>query len=176
VPQRLLYAEGDGAVPEASAMDRQPVGNADGPEHRVRYDAHARHWTLSFWPTPRYLAAQRSWQAWAVLAAGSLFVSLLEIFLLVISGRGAKVEVLVAERTAELNRVNAVMKKEIAVRETAEAALRESEQRLLATRERLLQQQVALVDLTRPEVFHGEDLGKTLQLVAETDCRIMSSA
>ena len=67
-----------------------------------------------------------------MLAAGSLFVSLLEIFLLVISGRGAKVEVLVAERTAELNRVNAVMKEEIAVRETAEAALRESEQRLLA--------------------------------------------
>jgi CHASE1-domain containing sensor protein len=88
-PQRLLYAEGDGAVPEASAMDRQPAGNPDGPEHRVRYDAHGRHWTLSFWPTPRYLAAQRSWQAWAVLAAGSLFVSLLEIFLLVISGRGA---------------------------------------------------------------------------------------
>jgi hypothetical protein len=59
-PQRLLYAEGDGAVPEASATDRQPVGNPDGPEHRVRYDAHGRHWTLSFWPTPRYLAAQRS--------------------------------------------------------------------------------------------------------------------
>ena len=172
-PQRLLYAEGDGSGPEASAMDRQPAGNPDGPEHRVRYDAHGRHWTLSFWPTPTYLAAQRSWQAWAVLAAGSLFVSLLEIFLLIISGRGAKVEVLVAERTAELNRVNAVMKEEIAVRETAEAALRESEQRLLATRERLLQQQAALVDLTRLEVFHGEDLGTTLQRVTETDSRIM---
>jgi hypothetical protein len=155
--QRLLYSEGDGTVPEASGRDRQPAGNPGGLEHRVRYDAHGRHWTLSFWPTPKYLAAQRSWQAWAVLAAGSLFLSLLETFLLVISGRGAKVEVLVAERTGELNRVNADMKEEIAVRETAEAALRESEQRLLATRERLLQQQAALVDLTRLEVFHGED-------------------
>jgi len=172
-PQRLLYAEGDGAVPKTGATDRQPAENPGGLVHRVSYDAHGRHWTLSFSPTPRYLAAQRSWQAWAVLAAGSLFVSLLETFLLVISGRGAKVEVRVGERTAELNRVNAAMKDEIAVRETAEAALRESEQRLLATRERLLRQQAALVDLTRLEVFHGEDLGKTLQLVTETDSRIM---
>ncbi len=172
-PQRLLYYEGDGAVPEASATDRQPAENPGGLEHRVSYDAHGRHWTLSFSPTPRYLAAERSWQAWAVLAAGSLFVGLLEIFLLVISGSGAKVEVLVAERTAEMNRVNAVMKEEIAVREMAEAALRESEQRLLATRERLLQQQAALVDLTRLELFHGEDLGKTLQLVTETESRLM---
>ncbi len=65
------------------------------------------------------------------------------------------------------------MKEEIAVRETAEAALRESEQRLLATRERLLRQQAALVDLTRLEAFHGEDLGKTLRLVTETDSRLM---
>ncbi|MGH8570309.1 MAG: CHASE domain-containing protein, partial [Gammaproteobacteria bacterium] len=136
-PQRLLYAEEDGAVPEASAVDRQPAKDPGGLEHRVGYDPHGRHWTLRFSPTPKYLAAQRSWQAWAVLAAGSLFVSLLETFRLVISGRGAKVEALVTERTAELNRVNAVMKEEIAVRETAEAALRESEQRLLATRERL---------------------------------------
>jgi hypothetical protein len=35
---------------------------------------------------------------------------------------------------------------------------------------------VALVDLTRLEVFHGEDLGKTLQLVAETDSRIMGAS
>ncbi|MGH8571420.1 MAG: CHASE domain-containing protein, partial [Gammaproteobacteria bacterium] len=62
-PQRLLYAEGDGAVPETSATDRQPAENAGGLEHRVGYDAHGRHWTLSFSPTPRYLAAQRSsWQ------------------------------------------------------------------------------------------------------------------
>ncbi|MGH8563839.1 MAG: CHASE domain-containing protein [Gammaproteobacteria bacterium] len=129
-PQRLLYAEEDGAVSKTSAMDRQPAENPGGLEHRVGYDAHGRDWTLSVSPTPRYLAAERSWQAWAVLAAGSLFVSLLEIFLLVISGRGVKVEALVTERTVELNRVNAVMKEEIAVRETAEAALRESEQRL----------------------------------------------
>jgi CHASE1-domain containing sensor protein len=70
-PQRLLYAEGNGAVPEASAMDRQAAGDPGGLEHRVRYDDHGRNWTLTFWPTPRYLAAQRSWQAWAVLAAGS---------------------------------------------------------------------------------------------------------
>ncbi|MGH2708617.1 MAG: GAF domain-containing protein, partial [Actinomycetota bacterium] len=172
-PQRLLYAEEDGAVPEASAMDRQAAENPGGLEHRVSYDTHGRHWALNLSPTSRYLEAQRSWQAWAVLAAGSLFVSLLEIFLLVISGRGAKVEVLVAERTAELNRLNAVMKDEIAVRETAEAALRESEQRLLARQERLLHQQAALVDLTRLEVFHGEDLGKTLQLVTETESQLM---
>ncbi|MGH8569657.1 MAG: CHASE domain-containing protein, partial [Gammaproteobacteria bacterium] len=109
-PQRLLYAEGDGPVPEMSVVDRQPAKDPGGLEHRVGYDAHGRDWTLGFSPTPRTLAAERSWQAWAVLAAGSLFVSLLETFLLVISGRGAKVEALVTERTAELNRVNAVMK------------------------------------------------------------------
>ena len=69
-PQRWLYAEGDGAVAEASATDRQPAKDPSGLEHRVSYDAHGRYWTLSFSPTPRYLAAQRSWQAWGCWPRG----------------------------------------------------------------------------------------------------------
>ncbi len=126
-PQRVLYEEKPREPVTAAAAHGQA---APGPMHRVGYNAHGRRWTLSFSPTPEYLPAQRSWQAWAVLAAGLLFISLIETFLLVITGRGAKVEVMVAERTAELNRLNAVLREEIAVRERTEVALRESEQRL----------------------------------------------
>ena len=81
-----------------------------------------RRWQLSFSPTAEYLAEHRSVQAWSVLAGGLIFAAGACAFLLVMSGRTARVEVLVSERTTTLEM-------EIAERRQAEKALQESETR-----------------------------------------------
>jgi len=62
-----------------------------------------RDWALHFTPTLEYLANQQTWHLWLVLASGLLFTSLSGTFLLVLTGRTARVERVVAERTAELS-------------------------------------------------------------------------
>jgi two-component sensor histidine kinase/sensor domain CHASE-containing protein len=59
-------------------------------------------WSLQLTATDQYLAGERHWQAWLVLAAGVLFVAWLEAFLLLMAGRTSKVEQMVGQRTREL--------------------------------------------------------------------------
>ncbi len=61
-----------------------------------------RLWSVELTPTQEYLAAQRSLQAWLVLASGLLFTSLLGAFLLSLAGRAA----IEAERSVELAEAN----------------------------------------------------------------------
>ncbi len=82
-----------------------------------------RRWQVSFSPTADYLAEHRSLQAWSVLAGGLIFAACACAFLLVATGRTARIEVLVRERTDALDM-------EITERKRAEEALRESEARL----------------------------------------------
>lgn len=77
-------------------------------------------------PTLEYLAAHRSWHPWMVLAAGLLFTALLGIFMLVISGRG----ILDAQRSAELASANAMLQGVIRRQQTAEEALKRSNNEL----------------------------------------------
>jgi signal transduction histidine kinase/integral membrane sensor domain MASE1 len=69
-------------------------------------DVAGRAWEAELRLPGSYLEAHRSWQTWTLLAGGMLFTGLLGIFLLVIAGRGARIESLVEARTAELQRVN----------------------------------------------------------------------
>ncbi len=82
-----------------------------------------RRWQLSFSPTADYLAEHRSFQAWSVLAGGLIFAAGACAFLLVMTGRTARVEVLVSERTTALEL-------EIAERRQAEDELRRSQRQL----------------------------------------------
>lgn len=82
-----------------------------------------RKWAMTFSPTPAYLLAQRSWQPWGVLA-GALLSALLGAFLLVVTGRTAKIEVQVAQRTAELSQSNANLEREIIIRRQTEEKFR----------------------------------------------------
>jgi PAS domain S-box-containing protein len=50
-----------------------------------------RRWRLEIAPTAAFVAGQRSWQAWSVLASGLLFVGLLGIVLLITTGRAFRV-------------------------------------------------------------------------------------
>ncbi len=125
--ERALYvSDPDVRDPASPAIapgvpDAGSLGDPNAFRHRVSYGEHGRTWTLTMSPTPAYLAAQRSWQAWAVLAAGLLFIALLEVVLLVVTGRGARIEALVADRTADLKRAEEALRH---AKEAAEAANR----------------------------------------------------
>jgi len=89
--RQLLFQSGPG-VEEAGSL-----------QHRVPLRVAQRDWELQYTLPATYLVAHRSWQAWLVLAAGLLLTALLGILLLVLVGRSARVERLVADRTAELS-------------------------------------------------------------------------
>ena len=84
----------------------------------IPFEMAGRRWIIQFAPTKEYLAAQRSWQIWSVLAGGLLFTGLLGAFSLMVTGRAA-----------ELQAINRDLQKEITDRKLAEEALRKSEAR-----------------------------------------------
>jgi diguanylate cyclase (GGDEF)-like protein/PAS domain S-box-containing protein len=61
-----------------------------------------RHYLLRSAPTTAYLQQQRGWASWTVLTAGLLMTGLLGALMLLISGERARIEALVADRTARL--------------------------------------------------------------------------
>ncbi|WP_333874838.1 PAS domain S-box protein [Methylobacter sp.] len=63
-----------------------------------------RFWLISLSPTPEYMASNRSLQAWMVLAGGLILASLLQAFLLAITGRTSVIRRRVQEQTKTLQR------------------------------------------------------------------------
>jgi PAS domain S-box-containing protein len=84
-------------------------------------------WTLHAVRSADSLVAHRSPSEWFVLLGGLLLDSLLGTFLLILTGRAARVESLVAERTQQLSRTTEALEQELRERELAEQALRASE-------------------------------------------------
>lgn len=81
-----------------------------------------RTWEIGFFATPGYLKSHQSARAMVVLVSGLIFLILLQVFVMSLNGRTARVERLVAERTAELDRSNrelasAVKAKEMLLKE-----------------------------------------------------------
>jgi len=72
--------------------------------HTAEVEWAGRHWRLDFILPGSYLVAHRSWEAWSLLAGGLLFTGLLGTLLLVMVGRQAQVQALVARQTAEIRR------------------------------------------------------------------------
>src|SRR3989442_1589972 len=64
--------------------------------------AGGRRWALSLTPTLAYSLGHRSWPAWGFLMAALFSTGALGAFLLVVTGRSAVSEQLVADRTAKL--------------------------------------------------------------------------
>ena len=62
-----------------------------------------RLWVI-FRVAPSYFVENRSWQAWGLLAVGLMFTALLCTVMLVLIGREARVEAIVAEKTRQLRR------------------------------------------------------------------------
>jgi signal transduction histidine kinase len=99
---------------------------AGGLVNEYRFSFAGRSWRLTATLPAQRLVAQRSWATWLVLAGGLLLTSLVGMLLLLGVGRAARVETLVAERTAELRRLNSDLTEEAARRRRLEG---ESERR-----------------------------------------------
>ncbi len=119
---RLLYSHP--GLPQGSlrrAGDEAERENATRLQWDFTFAMAGRQWTLRFSPTLAYVAAQRTWQAWLVLACGLLLAGLLGAFLLLLTGR-----------TASIERANTALEREIAEHRRTEEALLEREARTRA--------------------------------------------
>ena len=92
----LLYGQGE----EVDAAATSPYNYV---KHLAIGD---RTWTLSISPSSHYLSSSRGWQAWGILVAGLLFISMLSVLLLAMTGRSYQIEKAIEERTRELQYSN----------------------------------------------------------------------
>lgn len=91
--------------------------------HERSLDLAGRRVSLQFAITQDYVASHRSLQAWSILAGGVMLTGLVGTYLLVSTGRAARIEELVDERTGEIILTNTWLQHEVAERKLAEQAL-----------------------------------------------------
>jgi signal transduction histidine kinase len=122
--RRVLYPRPRVAT---AAEDRGAAEPDDGPAGGLVYSTTVqvagRRWRMECIPTARYLASNKGWMSWAVLAAGLLLTGLLTAYVMTVLGRATWAEGLVAERTAELSQTNERLEEEVRERRRAEDAL-----------------------------------------------------
>ena len=99
------------------ANGNQPTLNTSY-RYEVPFDLAGNPLIVEFTPVTHYINERRPWQAWATMAGGLLFTSLLGTFLLFVTGQQARTAFEVERRTRELS--------------SAMSALRENESRLQA--------------------------------------------
>jgi len=82
-----------------------PDGVAGDPYYlwRTQLRMADRNWNLSVFPSTEYLNRRRSWTAWAVGVVGLSLAALLQVLLLVTTGRTSIVQRKVSEQTDELH-------------------------------------------------------------------------
>lgn len=102
-----------------------PMRRSSGMRAQRTLEAGGSAWTVEATAREEYPSAQKSWLAWTVLAFGLLSSGLLGAFLLVVTGRTTRIELLVAERTAELIEANRILAREATDRRDAEARIRD---------------------------------------------------
>ena len=116
-----LYDDTDG-VPKLLYGDAPVVaGGAGGLQYDYRFGFAGRPWRLAFELPAPALLAHRSWATWLVLAGGLFLASLVGLLLLLGVGRAARIEAMVAARTAELRRLNGDLVDEAARRRRLES-------------------------------------------------------
>ena len=115
-----LYDDADPGHPRRLYGEAPGVA-AGSLSHDYRFTFAGRAWHLAFRLPAATLLAHRSWATWLVLAGGLLLASLVGLLLLLSVGREARVEALVAARTAELRRLNADLTEEAARRRRLES-------------------------------------------------------
>jgi PAS domain S-box-containing protein len=123
-PRRQLLS----AYPDASAASASGRRSA-----RLRRSGTVpvggRRWSIVCAPDEQFLASGREWLPWAALGSGGVVTLLLCGYLLVMVGRAARIERLVARRTDELSEANRDLREEMDHRQRVEQRLRDSEQR-----------------------------------------------
>ena len=156
-PERLL---------SGATLEGKPRSNIPPLQKLNTFALAGRQWTFEFSLPADYLAANRSWAAWTVLAAGLFFAGLLEAFLLVVTGRTARIEDVVEQRTVELQKTNGELQSQIAERRRAEGAVEEKHQ-LLLTVINALPDRIYVKDLASRFLLHNAAEARGMGLAGE---------
>jgi len=120
-----------GHDPDAAASDSEPEAKASaGLEFRKEFDVADRRWALVCHPSAEFLAEQVTWTPYGALGAGLLITVLLAGYVGSLAGESARAARLVQRRTAELCEANKQLRREIAERKRAEAALQKAHDEL----------------------------------------------
>jgi len=82
---------------------------ANGPVAQMRLMMADREWTLRVIPTEAYLQAHRPWLAWGVGVISLMFVALLQVLMLGLTGRTALIQRRVDEQTDEIRAKSAAL-------------------------------------------------------------------
>ncbi|WGS86210.1 EAL domain-containing protein [Methylomonas sp. UP202] len=156
-----LKIEDLGAPETLAVLFAKPIDSLTGKyalkEWHHRFAFADRTWQITVSPGSGFVAAQGSSLPWITLIGGLCFASLLNVLLLIVSGRTAHVEALIEERTDELENAVAELQSAAAKARESEVKLRtivDSEPdcvKLLDTAGRLLQINPAGLDMIGAE-------------------------
>ena len=125
LPRHLQVCVVDTTVPDDPAQLGGKTGCQSGAgrfEHVRAVTLAGREWTVRVSADPAELPDARRIDSWLYSGIGLTAAAMLGALLLIVSGRTQRIEAAVSERTADLQA-------EVAERELAQAAMRESEQR-----------------------------------------------
>jgi len=172
--EEILYVRPSGAriapyVPGTDPRDQVPSElTFDAP-----FEVAGRPGRIYCTPTDLYLAKRRTWLPPAALVTGVFLTGLLAMYMIGVTGRAARVEQMIVQRTIEVRRANESLAQEIADRKRAEAVLQDSEALYFSLVENL-PVQVLRKDLVGRFTFANTAfcrlLGKTCdQIVGKTD-------
>lgn len=107
LPDTLVYALEDKDAPEGNKLLYRSGQAMPSQFTKFAWEDDipfgGRLWHLSVYPTPAYFAGDRSLLAWMVQVAGLVLASLLQAFLLAMTGRTAVIQRQVNEQTKELS-------------------------------------------------------------------------
>jgi CHASE1-domain containing sensor protein len=101
----LLYSSRVPTIEGAQERSHAPSANPVGPirsEHVTIFEKGGRKWRLSFTPTARELAAQRTWFPLTTLLAGLVITGLCSVYLNVLQRRARSIAELAGQRGREI--------------------------------------------------------------------------
>ena len=108
-----------------------PLAETSIPPYNRRMEVAGRIWDLTISPTAVYLASRLSPAPFLMQISACVAAAVLLLFVLVLSGRSARVQQQFEDRTAELAARNRQLRNEIAEREAAEERERETQRSFL---------------------------------------------
>ncbi|NBQ68834.1 MAG: hypothetical protein EBU46_08385, partial [Nitrosomonadaceae bacterium] len=107
---QLLFSSTPGTAPDTNLDWRTTLTMAD------------RSWELIIFPDAKWLSAHRPWQAWALCFAGLLVASMLQMLMLVTTGRTLLIQETVDEQTAQLRANSEALRLAMVAAESANLA------------------------------------------------------
>jgi len=84
-----------------------------GIEYEGAFDAAGRKWSIVCRPIPEFIAERRSWDSWMALFFGIMLTVIATVYLSALTTRHARIEALIEERTKDLMRSEAQVRRAV---------------------------------------------------------------